>query len=172
MHKFSELVYISTISSLVGIEKTQKKVEQKLKTSSATRLVKALQSIRMQKIILAVGMFSIFEAWLQGHLNCDNGFVKAKEILTQSGDTELLEKFIDLELATNVLKHGSGRSYNKLLGKDGGTLKAHIREPGKDFYNEDDVSEIRSLINVDDGFITHCVRVIDLVSEVVYSRSH
>jgi hypothetical protein len=167
MHKFSELIYRSAVSALSNMEESQRKIEQALQTSAATPLIKSLQTIRMQKTILVVGMFSIFEAWLQSCLATENGFVKAKEILTQSGNSELLDKFIDLELANNALKHGRGRSYNALLARNRGTLHVQIKQPGEVFFEEGDVSEINTLINVDENFINHCVAVIEAVSDVV-----
>jgi hypothetical protein len=66
--------------------------------------------IRLEKAILVVGMFSIFDAILQDRLDCSNGIAEAKKILKDGGETELLEQFIDYELAINALKHGKGRA--------------------------------------------------------------
>jgi hypothetical protein len=37
--------------------------------------------IELQKAILAVGMFSIFDSMLQRGFSCSNGFEKAKKVL-------------------------------------------------------------------------------------------
>jgi len=165
MHSFSELIYRCSVFTLTALKEVEDKTIDALQTSAATPLVKTLQMIRLDKTILAVGIFSVFEAILQDRLNCDNGFVEAKNILKQSGDTTLLNQFSDLELAINALKHGRGRSYNALISKGSGTLNSQVKQPMDNFFNEGDVSEITALIDVDDKFIYDCVEVIRKVSE-------
>jgi len=138
-----------------------------LQTSGATSLVKTLQMIRLQKTILAVGIFSLFEAILQDRLNCNNGFAEVKHILNQNGDSSLLSRFINLELAINALKHGRGRSYDALIAKVAGNLDSEVKQPNQHFFEEGDVSEITTLINVDDKFIYYCVEIINQVSIVI-----
>lgn len=71
--------------------------------------------LRLQKVILAVGMFSIFEASLQRGLDFQDGFKAAGHILDQHNKTVLRQVFTDVQKAINVLKHGRGRSYDQLL---------------------------------------------------------
>ena len=167
MHSFPELADRCTIFTLGALKEVEDKTIDTLQTSGATSLVKTLQMIRLEKTILAVGIFSIFEAILQDRLNCSNGFVEAKGILKQNGDSTLLSQFTDLELAVNALKHGRGRSYNALVGKDGGSLLTNIKHPDEHFFDEGDVSEISTLIDVDDKFINSCVDIINQVSESI-----
>jgi hypothetical protein len=127
--------------------------------------------VQLQKVITAVGMFSIFEAMLQDGLNCDNGFREATKILDQQGDVPLKECFDDLQLATNVLKHGRGRSYEALLAK-ATVLPFRIKLPGEEFFYEGDVSEVSTLIEVDDAFVSHCARVIHEVSAAMRRAGH
>ena len=47
---------------------------KELETSGATRLVNALRVFRLQRAILAVGMFSMFEALLQSKLKWTQPF--------------------------------------------------------------------------------------------------
>ena len=75
--------------------------------------------VQLQKVITAVGMFSIFEAMLQDGLACNDGFRGAKDVLEQEGELTLKERFGNLELAINVLKHGRGWSHDKLVKKSG-----------------------------------------------------
>ena len=145
----------------------EEKTIDALQTSTATSLVKTLQMIRLQKIILAVGIFSIFEALLQDRLNCNNGFTEAKNILKQNEDSLLLSRFRNLELAINSLKHGRGKSYNALLEKDMVNSNFNVKQPDEHFFNEGNVSEITTLIDVDDKFIYSCVEIINEVSEVI-----
>lgn len=123
--------------------------------------------IRLQKTILTVGIFSIFEANLQDSLGYNNGFAEAKKILKQAGEDAILEQLTDLGLAINVLKHVRGRSYDALIAKGGGTLNSNIMRLDEQFYNEGDVSENATLIDVDDQFIYRCAELIKQVSEVI-----
>jgi len=167
MHSFSELVYRCSVFTLTTLKEVEDKTIEELQTSAATPLVKTLQMVRLDKVIFAVGIFSVFEALLQDRLNCNNGFTEAENILKQSGETTLLEQFSDTELAVNALKHGQGRSYNALIAKSGGTLTAQVKRPSENFFNEGDVSEVSALIDVDDKFIEGCVEVIEKVSKVI-----
>ena len=167
MHSFSELMYRCSVFTLTTLKEVEDETIEELQTSTATSLVKTLQMIRLDKVIFAVGIFSIFEALLQERLNCNNGFTEAKNILKQSGETLLWEQFSDLELAVNALKHGRGRSYNTLVAKSGGTLSSQVKQTSDNFFNEGDVSEVTALIDVDDKFIDNCVDVINNVSNVI-----
>lgn len=171
MHSFSELVYRCSVFTLTTLKEVEDKTIEELQTSAATPLVKTLQMVRLDKVIFAVGVFSVFEALLQDRLNCNKGFTEAKKILTQAGEITLLKQFSDIELAVNALKHGQGRSYNALIAKRGGTLTAQIKQPSENFFNERDVSEVSALIDVDEKFIECCVEVIEKVSKVIqYNR--
>lgn len=122
--------------------------------------------IQLQKVISAVGMFAIFEAHLQDQLNCEHGFRKANQILKIAGQVELCQQFMKLQDAINILKHGRGRSYEKLL-EISETLSFRIKEVDELFFNEDDVSEVFTLIEVDDRFVELCADVIYRVSTVL-----
>ena len=136
-----------------------------LQTSGATTLVKTLQMVQLQKVVTAVGMFSIFDALLQGRLECADGFKEAAEILKGVGAAELGERFDNLKLAINVLKHGGGRSYQELLKKQ--TLPFRIKRPDESFFNEGDVSEISTLIEVDNEFVMNCAVTIREVTNAI-----
>ena len=122
--------------------------------------------IQLQKAIFAVGMFSIFEANLQEGLSCTNGFDEAKKILDDEGELDMKESFDDLILAINVLKHGRGRSYNTLVAK-AKVLPFRIKLPNESFFFEGDVSEVSTLVEVDDAFVQRCGDVISDVSRVI-----
>ena len=68
MHEFSKLIDHSTSFTLEALKATENRIVDALQTSGATHLVASLQMIRLQKVIMAVGMFSIFEAILQDRL--------------------------------------------------------------------------------------------------------
>lgn len=170
MHSFSDIIGRCTAFTLGALDEVNERTINALQTSGATTLVKALQMVRLQKTILAVGIFSLFEATLQDSLNCRNGFTEAKNILGQGENTALLERFADLELAINVLKHGHGKSYDALVAKDGGTLRPYVKLLNEQLFDEGDVSEIATLIDVDDKFIYLCGEVIEQVSEIIRKK--
>jgi hypothetical protein len=166
MHKFDELVYIGTAFTLSALEDANAKVIETLQENASTVAVKNLQMIQLQKAILAIGMFSLFESVLQEGLSCRNGFEKAKKVLIQKGKTELRNSFDNFIYAVNVLKHGRGRSYDALVSKFE-SLPFRIKLPGDSFFDEGDVSEISTLIEVDDKFVLNCAELIERVSQEV-----
>ena len=166
MHNFDELVYRGTSFTLSALEEMNSKAIEVLQTSASTIAVKNLQMIQLQKAILAIGMFSLFDSILQEGLSCRNGFEEAKKTLIQTGKVELHNRFDDFVCAINVLKHGRGRSYNALVSKFK-TLPFRIKFPDEDFFYEGDVSEIYTLIEVDDEFVLNCAELISLVSKEI-----
>ena len=166
MHEFHELVQRSTAFSLSALDEAQQRTIDALQTSDATTLVKTLQMVQLQKAISAVGMFSMFDAILQDKLQCKDGFKEAGKILENQGEIELKEIFSNLQLAVNVLKHGKGPSYNNLVEK-AATLPFRIKLPDEYFFNEGDVSEISTLVEVDDAFVLLSAKVIHAVSVAV-----
>lgn len=171
MHQLSELVYRSTAFSLSALYEVESKVIEQLQTSGSTSLVKTLQMIQLQKAIIAIGMFSLFDSILQDALSCKNGFAEAKIILAQSGNDKLNDRLEDFICAINVLKHGKGRSYDALIAKSS-SLPFRIKLPGEDFYNEGDVSEVSTLIEVNNEFVSNCVKLIEEVSEEIRKARH
>lgn len=166
MHSFVELIDHGTAFTLQALQEAQDKTTEALQTSGATRQVKALQMIHLQKVTLAVGMFSIFDATLQGALGCKDGFAEGDKLLEQAGKSTLVEAFRIYRLAVNVLKHGRGSSYDKLLAMPG-PLPFNIKKPGQNFFFEGDVSEVNTLVEVNDGFVLACAEVIQDVAEAI-----
>lgn len=103
----------------------------------------------------AVGMFSLFKAILQDGLNCRDGFREATDILDHAGEQALKERFVDLQRAINVLKHGRGHSYDALVAK-AAALSFRVKLPDETFFEEGDVAEVSTLIAVEDAFVLNC----------------
>ena len=171
MHKFEDLIYRSTAFTLGALEDINLKIIEELQTSGSTILVKNLQMIQLQKIIFAIGMFSMFDAILQDKLSCKNGFEGAKKILKEKQNIELNNRFDDFIFAINVLKHGKGRSYDTLLSKSE-LLPFKIKLRGENFFEEGDVSQINSLIEVDDNFVLNCADLIDKISSEIDEETY
>ena len=166
MHRFEDLIYRSTSFTLGALEESNSKIIEALQTSGSTILVKNLQMIQLQKAIFAVGMFSMFDATLQNQLSCKNGFEGAKNVLKKKQNLELHDRFDQFICAINVLKHGEGRSYDALVSKSE-LLPFKIKLLGKNFFDEGDVPEINTLIEVDDNFVLDCADLIDKVSNEI-----
>src|ERR1700734_955860 len=122
MHSFSELVDRSTTFTLNVLREFQDRVVEELQTSGATRLVKSLQMIQLQKAVMAVGIFSIFESMLQDEVKGVDGFLVVREQLDSKKCDVLRKRFDDFANAINVLKHGRGRSYELLVAQSDSDL--------------------------------------------------
>lgn len=166
MHSFDELAHYCTEYMLGSLQQSQQSVEAELQTSGATRLVRALQMIQLQKAISAIGVFSMFDAMLQDELGCADGFRGAVELLESEGKADLKQRFLDLRMAINVLKHGRGRSYDALV-KRAEDLPFTIKLPDQHFFNEGDVSEVATLVEIDDAFVRCCAEMIRDVAAVI-----
>jgi hypothetical protein len=166
MHSFNELIQQCTQFSLSALGEAQQRAEEALQTSSATPLLKTLQMLELQKAISAVGMFSMFDAILQDDLQSADGFRAAGQLLEKWGEVALKERFSDLQLAINVLKHGRGRSYDALVQK-ASVLPFRVKLPDEPFFSEGNVTDVLTLVAVDDTFLISCAEVIREVSLVV-----
>jgi hypothetical protein len=62
MHEFTELVDRCITLTIESLNEINEKKLDALEKSANTGLVKTLQMIQLQKVILSVGIFSIFEA--------------------------------------------------------------------------------------------------------------
>ena len=166
MHSFADLVNRSTSFALSTLKQAEDEVIEALQTSGATRHVKNLQMIQLHRAVIAVGVFSLFESIFQDRLDCSDGFAAARECLERSGEVELGKRFSLFVYAINVLKHGRGRSYDALIAIDA-DLPFRIKRPDEDFFSEGDVSEVATLIEVDDRFVRECADLIAQVAGVI-----
>ncbi len=166
MHSFTELAFRSTSFALSVIRETEEKIVRQLDSSAETILVKNLQMLQLHRAVVAVGLFSLFDAWLQGRANSADGFSSASKFVSDNGHEKLACEFNHYRNAINVLKHGKGRSYDQLM-TDFDQLPFRMKRPGESFFDEGDVSEVKTLIQVDDRFIDECSRIIEEVSKVL-----
>jgi hypothetical protein len=162
MHSFADLVDRSTHFALFTLKEEEDKVIEALQTSGATRHVKNLQMIRLHRTIIAIGIFSLFESIVQDRLECHDGLAAVRECLDRAGELNLGNRFSLFVYAINVLKHGRGRSCDALIAVSA-DLPFRIKRLHKGFFSESDVSEVATLIEVDDRFVRDCA---DLISQV------
>ena len=166
MHSFPELIERCASYTLYHLEKTNDAIIAELQTSGATSLVKGLQMVRLQKVVMVVGMFSIFEALLQDRLQCNDSFREIRAILGTPIYVQLAQRFDDYLCAINVLKHGKGRSYNELVARHQ-QLDFRVKLPNENFFYEGDVSEVMILVDVDDTFVMGCAKMIEDVASAL-----
>ncbi|WP_201548228.1 hypothetical protein [Psychrobacter sp. Pi2-1] len=161
MQNFIQIISESTESNIETFNKVEESTRNKLENLGSTRLVLTLQKMQWERSIFAIGMFSLFEAVVQKELKIEKGsaFKELKQKLKNNNKIELLENFEDFYYAINVLKHGKGMSYTKLLDKQS-DLPFEITPAGSIFRNEGDVSEIETLVCVDNNFLERCLAVI------------
>ncbi|MDT8873382.1 hypothetical protein RAA17_25360 [Komagataeibacter rhaeticus] len=81
----------------------------------------------------------------------------------------LLQRSEDYQCAINVLKHGRGRSYEYLTNRHK-DLEFRIKLPDENFFNEGDVSEVTTLIDVDYTFVMDCAHIIEEVASALKSE--
>lgn len=166
MNELKELIVHCTEFTIDGLEKVNSEIFEALQTSASTPLVKSLRMIQLQKAIFAIGMFSIFESMIQDWFLYKDGFNDVKKILEEKGNNTLLNKFNDFYLAINVLKHGKGKSYDKLVSR-AESLPFRIKKKDENFFFEGDVSEVDTLIEVDDKFIKECANLLVQVCDEI-----
>ena len=166
MHSFIELIDRTVTFSLNVVDEKEAEISEALQHSGATVHIKNLQAMNLNRAFVAVGMFSMFEALIQDRINCDHGFIQAKECLSIQREADLLKEFKIYCHAINVLKHGRGRSYEALL-ENADNLPFQIKAEADDFFEEGDVSEITTLIEADRAFVLKCADVVQRVSHII-----
>jgi hypothetical protein len=142
---------------------------KELQSGGRTTLVTGLRMLRLQGMILAVGMFSLFESLLQSNMGWQQPFDQLDKHLKQFNKNDLAQTFCDYRKAINVLKHGRGPSYEQLLAK-ANDLEFSIKTSGDHFFCEGDVSEVDVLIDVDHKFVRRCAALIQEVSKIIGSN--
>jgi hypothetical protein len=113
----------------------------------------------MRMVMLAVGGFSMLEGILEQTRGWKSPFIELDKNLRAMDQSMIADEFMTYKLAINVLKHGYGDSYERLLRRENLSFRVKARE--ENFFDEGDVSEIPGLILVDDQFVLSCAQVIE-----------
>ena len=145
----------------------EEQVMKALESSGATRFVMTLRICRLQRAVLAIGMFSLLESLLKSGMNWEKPFSELGKYLRTHGETTLAETVNDYFLAINTLKHGRGPSHAALLARS--NLEFTVRNEG-DFFFEGDVSEVNVLVDADDQFVRRCAELIGEVASVIQAK--
>ena len=77
--------------------------------------IEELRAATVSLELVAVDIFSLFEARMQHHFRRGPFSRKLKSLLLEAGQTDLADRVHQYYLAINVLKHGKGASYRELL---------------------------------------------------------
>lgn len=166
MHPFDELIDRGMEYVLSALAEVESNAEDRLRELGSTPAVKALQAVRLQRAVLAVGMFSIFDAHLQSALKTKDGFRAASALLRARGQTDLDHRFTAMQAAINALKHGEGRSYEQLL-ETADSVPFRVKRESEIFFDEGDVGEVRGLVQADEAFLRQVAGLIVEVSDAV-----
>lgn len=147
---------------LPQIELGETEALRALMISGSTNSINSMKAFRVHRAIIAVGMFSMFEAALQTEKGWKRPFDVLKKSLKEKKLDELASRFEQYQLAVNVLKHGDGASFRKLQNYRE-NLEFRIKQSDGWFEGEGDVSEGQFLIDADDTFVLTCA---DMINEI------
>lgn len=149
--------------TLSHAQKIENQIVEALQTSAATGYVNVLRMLTMQSVIVAIGTFQAFEGLLQQQKGWKDTFKELDGCLRANGNVNLADRFVDYRDAINVLKHGDGRSYDKLVARRD-SLPFLVKDKGQRFFDEGDVSEGIQLVDANHEFVRQCS---EIVQEVV-----
>jgi len=151
---------------LPKIDDAEREAAKLLEVSSYTVALNSLRSFRIQRAVIAVGMFSMFESALQAENEWADPFKELKCLLNEKGLQELATRFDHYRLAINVLKHGEGQSFDRLFAHQD-ILEFDIKQSNDWFDGEGDITESQFLIDADGNFVLACAELIqEIYNEV------
>lgn len=132
---------------------------ERLKDDGSSAIVNGARATQMQMVMVAVGGFSMLEGILEQTRGWSAPFRELDEQLRAAGLNSIADEFLTYRLAINVLKHGYGDSYERLLQLS--NLPFRVKGPDENFFDEGDVSEIPGLVLVDERFVHSCALAIE-----------
>jgi hypothetical protein len=133
-------------------------IMERLAEDGSSHVVNASRSAQMRMVMVAVGGFSMLEGILEQTRGWSLPFQEVDRQLRAKGLISIADDFTIYRLAINVLKHGYGDSYERLLRRTDVPFRVKSRD--ENFFDEGDVSEIPGLILVDENFVQSCSLVI------------
>lgn len=164
-----ELIPRAVTFTLGHTEAARAEVVEALQESAATPLVTALRVMTMQQAILATGVMALFESVLQQAYGWTRTFAELDAHLRADGKADLADRFADFKNAINVLKHGQGGSYEKLLERRD-SLPFAVKPKDENYFCEGDVSEVTSLVEPTVEFVEACGSIIQEVTDALRKR--
>lgn len=156
--------------TLAHTHQAEERIIEELQTSGATRLVESLRMLRLQRAVLAIGMFSLFESLLQDSMSWNKPFDDLQAFLKKQQEDALARNIENYFLAINVLKHGEGRSYDTLLQRID-ELDFTVKAKEQPFFDEGDVSEVSVLVDANDVFVKRCAELIQEAARILREKA-
>lgn len=168
MPAYSDFHHISlAISRGAGeINANRERVFEELGGFADSSAVNAFRTLTMSSYILCIGGLSVLEATIQQVYGWQDAFSELDAFLRAGNRTDLAERFQDYKDATNVLKHGVGRSYDRLVARRE-QLAFRIKGPGEQFLNEGDIGEVAGLIDADTAFAEQIASIVDELVDAI-----
>jgi hypothetical protein len=161
-----DLVSLAADYTVAGQELAESANLKSLKQDGSTSRVVMARMMTMRATIVATGTISVFEALLQQSLGWEQPFTALDARLRENGLDDLAERFLDYRDAINVLKHGAGRSHDRLLRRRD-RLDFSVRALDEPFHDEGDVSEVSTLVRADTAFVRNCGRLVGEVAQAI-----
>ena len=161
-----ELVTRAINLGIAKAEEVQIRILSQLQTSASTSLMNGLRTITTFYSMICIGGLSVFEATLQQSIGWNDAFFELDKHLRSKSMIDLADRFRDYKDAINVLKHGEGRSYEKLLARKA-QLEFSVKDRGQAFFLEGEVSEVGRLVNADAEFARKCSAIINEIIEAL-----
>lgn len=141
-----------------------------LQTGASSIDVNGVRTCSMAITIIAVGVIGTFEGMLQRSFGWVNAYAELDKVLRSKGRADLADRLLDYRWAVNVLKHGEGPSYDRLLDRRT-SLPFAIKGKGEAFFHEGDMSEVGGLVDTRGQFIDHCVEIIVEIRSLISQDS-
>jgi hypothetical protein len=161
-----ELLRRSPLSLLSDVNARDDAIVNELQTRSETTLVDSLRQCTVDRTIIAVGLVGTFEATLANLYGWEQPWNALAGVLGGTGRPNLYDQMRDFYDAVNVLKHGRGRSYDRLLERRD-VLSFEVKGPREAFFAEGDVSEVPRLVAADNAFVERCSEIIGEIASVI-----
>lgn len=161
-----QLLPISCHSLLPVIKAREEACLSTLEEVGSTVAINGYRVLQIQRIVIAIGMYSSLEAALKWEFGWNSPSQEMKKLFVGSGYSDTYQKFELYWLAINVLKHGDGASYDRLLKKSA-SLPFRIKRDGEWFFEEGDLAENHSLVLVDDSFLLECAEIISSITSAL-----
>jgi hypothetical protein len=165
-----DLVSLAADYTVAGQDYAEELNLNLLQRDGKTSRVIVARMMTMRATIVATGTISVFEALLQQSLGWSDPFACLDRHLRDQGLDDLADRFLDYRDAVNVLKHGAGRSHDRLLARTD-RLEFSVRALHQPFHDEGDISEVGTLVRADTEFVRSCGRLVADVAEALRRTS-
>lgn len=161
-----DLVALAATYTIAGQEYAEALNLKALQRDGKSSRVMLARMMTMRATIVATGTISVFESVLQQTLGWRDAFTQLDAHLRTVEQAELADRLLDYRCAVNVLKHGAGRSHDRLLERQA-ALAFAVRPVEQPFHDEGDMSEVGTLVRADVAFVNQCAHVVEEVTSVL-----